>query len=66
MSTELVRYPSAGVEFQCDFCHRRPEFYAGDFRAALSEAKKDGWRAPMYSKEWTHYCPECAKEKNLR
>lgn len=57
-----IKAKDNSLEIQCDSCGRKPEFYFGDWQAAWSRAKADGWRASKdETGAWCHTCPTCAE-----
>lgn len=58
--------------FGCDTCgevstEKDVEEMRSDagFKLIWDDLKKLGWRATCRLSEWTHYCPKCAKERQL-
>jgi Fe2+ or Zn2+ uptake regulation protein len=56
VSTEQGQF---GIIFCCDGCGDTIETRRSEFADALTEAKREGWKARKVCDEWMHFCKDC-------
>lgn len=54
------------VAFECDNCREGFESTRHNFRAALEEAKAEGWVTRKRGEDWKHFCSEKCENEDFR
>lgn len=47
------------LTYECDACDETLETGESEFSDALSQFRREGWKAEKVGSEWTHLCPKC-------
>lgn len=55
----MIDRQHGAIVYECDVCDSVLDTGESEFSDALSQFRREGWKAERVGTEWTHLCPDC-------